>query len=111
MDLMVMEGKWKIDSLLSPTVNIESRLVTKLLRRRIKVSQNGAAFLRDCLWDDMKFVMKVVINVDGNKGLRLNEGSHTAFLATIKKTPHSDQLIKKIGKCIRLIVPQFLMCA
>jgi hypothetical protein len=96
---MVMEGQWKMDSLLTPTADIENRLVTALFRKKLKVGENGAAFLNKCIWDHMKFVMKVVPNVHLNKTLHLNKGSYTDFLATIKKTPPSNQLIKDIGKC------------
>jgi hypothetical protein len=55
MDLMVLEGKWKMDSVLSPRYNFEHTLVTALRNGEIEVSENGATFLQKCIWSHMKY--------------------------------------------------------
>jgi hypothetical protein len=100
---MVMEGRKKMDSLLTPISNIESTLVTALQNGEINVGVNGVAFLRKCIWKKMK--SKVTVN--GHNALHLDDASHDDFLATIKRIPHSDQLVMDIGKWCFLCVKKF----
>jgi hypothetical protein len=94
-ELMVMEGKMKMDSVLTPTFDIENILVAELRNGEIKVGENGSDFLRKCIWEHMKSKVKI----DEHKILHLNDGNDDDFLKTLKLTPHSEQFIWKISKC------------
>jgi hypothetical protein len=94
MDLMVMEGKQKLESpeFIPTKYQIDTGLIRDFLLE--KISPSGTAFLRKCIIEDEP----LAIAVDSNNYLHLHPRNYHELNGIIQQIQLSNQLIENIGK-------------